>query len=74
MRICSKKRVAEAGLERSPDSKRKTAKSKQDSAKSDVNGAAEPQFPPDLQAIIEAWATLSENTKAEIVAMVRAAE
>ena len=61
--------VAEAGLEHGGEPPVKTGISQRGGAES---GAVDDLINADLRAIIEAWPTLTESTKAGIVAMIKA--
>ncbi|MCH7727784.1 MAG: hypothetical protein IH991_15080 [Planctomycetes bacterium] len=64
--------VAEAGLERPPQTAGETPNSVRGGAESGALDAQSGAFDPNLQAIIDAWQTLPKSVKADILAMVKA--
>ncbi len=61
-----------ARLERTEQSQGKTAVLKNGGARGGAVGVENTPLDPDLQAIIDAWQTLPESVKADILAMVEA--
>ena len=71
MRLLAKKKgypLGESNTSRKPGGKQEIAQT--DGAKCGAPGAQTPPIAPDLQLIIEAWPTLSDAERAEVLANV----
>ncbi|MCH7726620.1 MAG: hypothetical protein IH991_09100 [Planctomycetes bacterium] len=62
--------MSDTGFEPSPESQGKTQSETARAKYVATERTETPKFDPDLQAIIDAWQTLSESVKADILAMV----
>ena len=62
------------GQEQGADSAGKMAICESGAAESGAVGARDGDFPADLRAIIDAWPGLADAVKADILAMIRAAD